>query len=84
MKLELRLRVTNYTASLTIYIKLKQATRVAEQNMKLKKRIYHQTSRRSHDDNETVKKRFSAFIYREGRERGQGFANKSFLYSNLR
>jgi hypothetical protein len=52
--------------------------------MELEKRIYYQASRRLYDDNEIVKKRFSVSIYRGGRERGQGFANKNFLYSNLR
>jgi hypothetical protein len=52
--------------------------------MELKKRIYYQTLRRSYDDNETVKKRFSTFIYRERRERERGFANKNSLYFSLR
>jgi hypothetical protein len=52
--------------------------------MELEKRIYYQTSRRSHDDDEIIRERFFIFIYREKRKRGRGFANKSFLYFNLR
>jgi hypothetical protein len=52
--------------------------------MELEKRIYYQALRRPYDDNETVKKRLFIFIYRGRRERGRGFANKNFLYSNLR
>jgi hypothetical protein len=52
--------------------------------MELKKRIYYQTSRRSYDNNEIIKKRLFAFIYRGKRGRGREFVNKSFLYFSLR